>query len=146
LAASKAKLGAYDEAVNAYVRGRGDIVNPPILDNKTAKAYLEFGKLIMKDGKYFQAIEALYTLEKSEFAAEAYYNIGVAYSYLGLYPQERSSYIKAVEKNPDYAEARYRLCLAYLSSGDRSSALEQYNILKNLDGKLANQIADLIEE
>jgi len=40
----------------------------------------------------------------------------------------------------DDAEAHYNLGAIYLDVGDRSSALEQYKILKNLDPELANKL------
>jgi ssDNA-binding Zn-finger/Zn-ribbon topoisomerase 1 len=52
--------------------------------------------------------------------------------------KEIETYKQEVEKNPDDAEAHYNLGVAYVLSNDRNSALEQYEILKNLDNYLAN--------
>ena len=52
--------------------------------------------------------------------------------------EEIETYKQEVEKNPDDAEAHYNLGVAYHYSNDRNSALEQYEILKNLDPYLAN--------
>ena len=52
--------------------------------------------------------------------------------------EEIETYKQEVEKNPDDAEAHFNLGVAYHYSNDRNSALEQYEILKNLDPYLAN--------
>ena len=52
--------------------------------------------------------------------------------------KEIETYKQEVEKNPDDTEAHYNLGVAYVLSNDRNSALEQYEILKNLDPYLAN--------
>ena len=51
-----------------------------------------------------------------------------------------------VRKNPDDADAHYNLGLAYNSSNDRGSALEQYKILKKLDTEMANELFKVINE
>ncbi len=43
------------------------------------------------------------------------------------------AYKQAIKIDPDYADAHCGLFLAYAFSNDRDSALEQYEILKNLD-------------
>jgi tetratricopeptide (TPR) repeat protein len=40
---------------------------------------------------------------------------------------------------PDYAEAHFNLALTYVALNDRKGALEEYNRLKQLDPKLADQ-------
>jgi tetratricopeptide (TPR) repeat protein len=54
------------------------------------------------------------------------------------------AYKQAIRIKPDYAEAHYRLGLVYLLIGNKSSALDQYKILKNLDNDSANQLFNLI--
>ena len=58
--------------------------------------------------------------------------------------EEIETYKQEVEKNPDDAEAHYNLGAAYYYSNDRNSALEQYEILKNLDPYLANLLFEEI--
>ncbi len=40
--------------------------------------------------------------------------------------------------------AHCNLGITYLAAGDKSSALEEYKILKTLDAKLANKLFNLI--
>ena len=51
-----------------------------------------------------------------------------------------------VRENPDDANAHYNLGLAYFSLNDRDSALEQYEILKKLGPKLADELFNQIYE
>jgi lipoprotein NlpI len=46
--------------------------------------------------------------------------------------------------DPDYAKAHNNLGLAYFLLNDRSSALEEYKILKELDTELANLLFNFI--
>jgi hypothetical protein len=42
--------------------------------------------------------------------------------------------------------AHYNLGLAYLITGDKGSALEEYKILKTLNAELANKLFNLINK
>ena len=51
---------------------------------------------------------------------------------------------RAVELHPESAEARYRLGLSCVLSGDRSTAIAQKAALEEIDPNLANLLANLI--
>jgi tetratricopeptide (TPR) repeat protein len=78
--------------------------------------------------------------------AETHYNLGCDYYVSGKYKEAIESYKQAIKINPDYAKAHYNLSVAYHFSNDRSSVLEQYNILENLDSKMANKLIKLINK
>ena len=42
--------------------------------------------------------------------------------------------------------AHYNLGVVYLETGDKSSAIEEYKILKTLDPELANKLFNLINK
>lgn len=65
---------------------------------------------------------------------------------LGNYQSAIESYKEAIRLKPDFAEAHYYLGVVYLKVDDRSNALEEYNILKNLNKELANELFNLIYE
>jgi len=54
--------------------------------------------------------------------------------------EEVESYKQVIRINPDDADARFDLGVAYVLLYERNSALEQYDILKNLDSELANKL------
>jgi tetratricopeptide (TPR) repeat protein len=69
---------------------------------------------------------------------KAHCNLGIAYGKSGKYKEAIDAFKQAIRINTDYAEAHFNLGVACHYSNDRNSALEQYEILKNLDPYLAN--------
>jgi tetratricopeptide (TPR) repeat protein len=47
------------------------------------------------------------------------------------------SFKEAVRLKPDYGEAHFNLALTYVALKDRKAALDEYNRLKKVDPKLA---------
>jgi len=60
------------------------------------------------------------------------------------YQKAVEEFILAVKLNPNDAYAHFNLGAAYILLGDKSSALEEYKILKNLDEGFANKLFKLI--
>lgn len=83
-------------------------------------------------------------IEDYKKTAEYWFYLGVAYGNLGMYKEEIEAYKQAIRIKPDYADAHYILGLLYLLLGYRSSALDQYRILKDLDSHHANELFNLI--
>ncbi len=77
---------------------------------------------------------------------EAYFQIGYCNGNLGRYQEAIDASKQAIRIKPDDAEAHYNLGVFYLIFGDRSSALDQYKVLKELDKDLANELFNLIYE
>jgi len=73
-----------------------------------------------------------------------FFNYGVAYADLGMHKEAIEAYKEAIRINPDDARAHYNLGVLYILLNDRSSALEEYNILKDLAPHLANELFNLI--
>ena len=78
--------------------------------------------------------------------ADAHNNLGYAYRYSGKYEEAIESLKQAIRIDPDDADAHYNLGDAYLQLNDRGSALEQYEILKNLNTEWANELFDEINK
>jgi len=76
--------------------------------------------------------------------ADAYSNLGLVYFRIGRNFEAIAALKQATRINPNHAKAHYSLGLTYLILDNRDSALEEYNILKDLDRKLANSLFDLI--
>ncbi len=136
---SYGKLGMHKEAIEAYKQAIR--IKP---DDALAHYYLglSYGKL----GMYKEAMEAFKQAIRIEpDFAEAHLFLGFAYSELRMYKEEIEAYKQAIRIKPDYAEAHFKLGVIYLLLvGDRSSALGEYKILKDLDPEQANKLFNLI--
>jgi tetratricopeptide (TPR) repeat protein len=92
-----------------------------------------------------EAIEAYkQTIRIKPDLAEAHNNLGVTYDNSGMYREALEAYNQAIRIKPDHANAHFGLGLTYLLLNDRSSALDEYKMLKDLDLQLANELFNRI--
>jgi len=69
---------------------------------------------------------------------DAYNNIGVALLDQG-YPEEAITHFReALRIKPNFQQAHFSLCMAYLMTGRQDLALEEYKTLKTINPNLAN--------
>jgi Flp pilus assembly protein TadD len=133
-------LGRWPEAIDASkqaIRIRPDY----------AEAHCNLGVAYYKLGRYQEAIEEFRQAVKIRpDYADAHYNLGNAYGKLGRHQEAIDAFKQAVRIKPDDAEAHCNLGVAYLAIGDKNSALAEYNILKSLDSKLANDLLNQINK
>jgi Tfp pilus assembly protein PilF len=92
--------------------------------------------------------EALGILEK---AAQTTPQFSDALNALGViyYAQKRlkdaiAAFKSAVEASPDQSGARYNLAVAELANRNKAAAISQYNIIKSVDARLADQLYRII--
>ncbi|MBA7535700.1 hypothetical protein ES705_27958 [subsurface metagenome] len=76
--------------------------------------------------------------------SDTYHNMGVSYFKLDNYAKATEAFEQAIHINPYLAEAHFGLGRAFLMVGDKSLALDEYKVLKELDIDLANKLFDLI--
>ncbi len=76
--------------------------------------------------------------------ANAHYNLSLTYDKSEMYKESIESCKQAIRTNPDYVNVHYNLGSIYFFLNDRDSAIEQYEILKNLDSELANELFNQI--
>ena len=135
--------GKFDEAINHLKRSLQ--INPGHLDtsNHLAMVYI-------KMGRYPQAEEiCLRTIKldpTSKPAASLYNNLGVIYGATERYHQAVQAFQQAVQINPHFAEAHCGMGISLLQTGDKNSAIKEYEILKKLDTEKANILLELIHE
>lgn len=101
------------------------------------------GDVNMLMGYYHDAIEVYKKAGKVKLP-RVYFNMGLAYQYLGRHREAIEAYKKAINLKPKWIKAHYNLGINYLLFGNREAALNQYGILENLDFVLANQLLGLI--
>lgn len=71
-------------------------------------------------------------------------DLGVAYYKTGQYSEAIVQLKEALRLKPDDPTMLLSLAFAYIKAGDRDAAMEQYNVLKNLDEAKAAQILKAI--
>lgn len=110
-----------------------------------ASAYERLGSRYLKSKKYAEAIETfkqLIALKPGD--ANVPNNIGEAYLGMNLMSDAVASFRQAIQLKPDFGKAYYNLGRSLLAMGNRDGALEQYNILQNLDQDWAERLNNLI--
>ena len=70
--------------------------------------------------------------------------MGEAYLELNKLPEAQESFRQAIRLKPDFGKAYYNLGKCLLAMGNRDGALEQYNILMNIDADWAEKLEALI--
>ncbi|MCK5287152.1 MAG: tetratricopeptide repeat protein, partial [Thermodesulfovibrionia bacterium] len=110
-------------------------------------AYVGLGVSRYKKGMYKEAIDAFkHAIRINSENTDTYVNLGVAYGKSGMYKEAVDTLKQAIRVNPNNAEAHYNLGFAYLMLNDKSSAINEYEILKNLDTEFANKLFRKIHE
>jgi tetratricopeptide (TPR) repeat protein len=100
------------------------------------------GKRAQDAGLDVQQIELLLkkSLALDPNFAEAHLQLGNLFSEQNKYADSIPEYLKAIERNSDLADAHYRLAQAYVHTGQKESAQQQFQVYQQLR---AQHLADL---
>lgn len=112
-----------DAAETVYAKGL-----PLLWKDEYKKALVYFEKAVKKNPRY----------------AEAYFQVGYCHAQLKQYGEAYEAYKQSVRVKPDFVLAHFFLGLLYLEMGDKNHAMEQYEILRDLDQNYANDLAHMI--
>ncbi|HJX90586.1 MAG TPA: trypsin-like peptidase domain-containing protein [Pyrinomonadaceae bacterium] len=130
--------GKPDEEIQSYkqaIRLRPDYI----------LAYERLGTRYLRSKKFAEAAEIfrqIATLKPGDPAAPN--NLGEAYLELNRLNEAQESFRQAIRLKPDFGKAYYNLGKCLLTMGNRDGALEQYNILQNIDQDWAEKLNGLI--
>lgn len=128
-------LAMYKEAIEAYREAVR--INP-----YSEKAYCNLGIAYVETGLYEEAIDAYgNAVRLNPDSPDLYVNLGIAHGRAGMYKQAADILRVAVKMDPDYADAHYNLGFAYLMSGDKNSAIREFEILQGINTEFAERLS-----
>jgi tetratricopeptide (TPR) repeat protein len=133
-----AQLNRSTEAIQYYERAIK-------ISSDFVEAYNNLGLIYSHLGHNIEAMKAfIRAIRLKPDYVEAHNNLGVVYYNCGSYAEAVKSCKKAVQIKPEYPHAHYSLGLVYLDLRDRDRAMEEQQILKDLDPTMAVQLLDAI--
>jgi len=108
-------------------------------------AYERLGSRYLRSKKYPEAIETFKQLAALKPGdANVPNNMGEAYLEMNLMTDAVASFKQAIQLKPDLGKAYYNLGKSFLTMGNRDAAVQQYNILQNLNQDWAEKLNNLI--
>jgi Flp pilus assembly protein TadD len=113
LGSAYGKLKQWDPAVEAYNKAIALKPNDPALYQNLAGVYSDAGDLD-KSKEYFEKAAQIAATQDPKTAATQYYNIGVTNINAGRSQEAAEALNKALEFDPNHAEAHYQLGLTLL--------------------------------
>ena len=125
-------LSRYHEAVEVF---KQEIRLQP-----SVSAYLFLGNAYLYLKQFNEGVDAYKQALHLNPDELAYYQLGVVYEHLERYGEAIEAYQKAIKLKPGDEKAHYGLALAYLATGDKRSANDQYTILQTLDPNCAARL------
>lgn len=132
--------GKYEEAINAFKHSLE--VEGPI-----TTSYFLLGKCYVLLNRPAEAV-AYYKQGLAKYAESdmGHFGLGEAYFALERFDEAIDEFKEAIKLSvgPGTAEARYSLGLSYLKTGDKDSALKEYEILKRFREDLAERLLEEI--
>lgn len=132
------KLERYPEAIEAF---RSEINLRP-----SAIAYHFLGTCYVYDDQFEKAVTAYREALRLDPNSEVYAPLGHAENYLGRKSEAIDAYRKALKADPNDIEVRLWLGLTELERGNKQAAWEQYEILRRLDYKSAEELLGQIRQ
>ncbi|MEO8574435.1 MAG: tetratricopeptide repeat protein [Pyrinomonadaceae bacterium] len=106
-----------------------------------ARAYDLVGKPNDATKYYKLAVTGMMEKTKSEpNSPDGFYLLGNAYRADNQFEKAIAAYMKCLELSPKFVRARYNLAIIQLRQKNKTAALEQYNLLRELDPDLAGKL------
>lgn len=111
-----------------------------------ARTYFTQGQEFSKKQSWHLAVQAYQQAVRLDPKfLDAWNNLGHAYRKIKDYDKALEAYKRALELKPDYANAHEYLGRTYLAMGNKDAAMREYDVLKRLDAKMADELMKAIE-
>jgi tetratricopeptide (TPR) repeat protein len=126
--------------------GAGGGPSGPRSQISAATVYFNQGEDFSKKKSWNLAIQAYaQAVRLDPKFAEAWNNMGYCYRKVKDYDKSFDAYKHALALKPDYPNAHEYMGRTYLATGDKDAAMREYEILKRLDAKMADELLKAIE-
>jgi len=113
---------------------------------QSARGYFAQGEDYAKKQNWDQAIAAYQQAVRIDPKfAEAWNNLGYCYRKTKQYDKALDAYKQAISLKPDFPYPHEYMARTYLAMGDKDAAMREYEILKRLDPKMADQLLKAIQ-
>ncbi|RPI20166.1 MAG: tetratricopeptide repeat protein [Acidobacteria bacterium] len=122
MGSSYGKLKQYDQAIDSYNKAIALKPDDSALYQNLGSIYSETGNLD-KSKEMYEKAASLATALDPKAAATQYYNIGVTYINSGKNAEAAEALLKALEVDPNHAEAHYQLGLTQIGLDKMADAV-----------------------
>lgn len=133
------ELKQYDKAIAAYQEAAR--IGPDNADTWILLGFIYHYDLKQYD-KAVTAYQEVLRIEPNDFLA--WYGLGDTYAHLNQYDKAVTASQEAVRLKPDLAEAWRLLSLIYFSQGRYGKTYKAYQILRKLDGLMADEFSNVM--
>src|SRR2546422_2884253 len=111
-----------------------------------ARVYFNQGAEFSKKKSWPLAIQAYgQAVRLDPKFVEAWNNLGYCYRRVKDYDKSFDAYKHALDLKPDYPNAHEYMGRTYLATGNKDAAMREYEILKRLDAKMADELLKAIQ-
>ncbi len=111
-----------------------------------ARVFFNQGQEFAKKQSWHLAIQAyLQSVRLDPKFVDAWNNLGHAYRKTKGYDKALETYRRALDLQPDNARTHENLARAYLAMGNKDAATREYEILKRLNARMANELLQAIQ-
>jgi tetratricopeptide (TPR) repeat protein len=119
---------------------------PPAAEGRPASFRFSLGTLLAGYGLYNEAIAQMEAVPAADADAAVFFNLALAHSHLRQYATAREFYFAAIDRQPEHADAYFRVGVDFAESGENAKAIPWLFRARRIAPQRADIIFALSEE